>query len=117
MKLVLYTLAAFLCLSFVSNGQNVKLNGALQSQALNTYLKAKQMGLSDAEIKNQLAKRGYPASVFEQVKQAGLKQSTASAKRGEFKSDTSFTIATPRRDTSWVFKKPLEVKAKLPYFG
>jgi len=117
MKLFFTTLLAFVLLTFSSFGQKAKLSGAMQSQAVNAYLKAKQMGLSDAEIKNQLVKRGYPASVLEQVKQVVQSQATVSTLRGESVLDTSLSNAIARRDTNWIFKTPLEGQPKSPYFG
>ena len=117
MKLFFTTLLAFVLLTFSSFGQKAKLSGAMQSQAVNAYMKAKQMGLSDAEIKNQLVKRGYPASVLEQVKQVVQSQATVSTLRGESVLDTSLSNAIARRDTNWIFKTPLEGQPKSPYFG
>lgn len=117
MKLFFTTLLAFFLLTFSSFGQKAKLSGAMQSQAVNAYMKAKQMGLSDAEIKNQLVKRGYPASVLEQVKQVVQSQATISTLRGESVLDTSLSNAIARRDTNWIFKTPLEGQPKSPYFG
>ncbi len=117
MKLFFTTLLAFFLLTFSSFGQKAKLSGAMQSQAVNAYMKAKQMGLSDAEIKNQLVKRGYPASVLEQVKQVVQSQATVSTLRGESVLDTSLSNAIARRDTNWIFKTPLEGQPKSPYFG
>ena len=117
MKLFFTTLLAFVLLTFSSFGQKAKLSGAMQSQAVNAYMKAKQMGLSDAEIKNQLVKRGYPASVLEQVKQVVQSQATVSTLRGESVLDTSLSNAIARRDTNWIFKTPLEGQHKSPYFG
>ncbi len=117
MKLFFTTLLAFVLLTFSSFGQKAKLSGAMQSQAVNAYMKAKQMGLSDAEIKNQLVKRGYPASVLEQVKQVVQSQATLGTLRGESVLDTSLSNAIARRDTNWIFKTPLEGQPKSPYFG
>jgi len=117
MKLFFTTLLACFLLTFSAFSQKVKLSGAMQSQAVNAYMKAKQMGLSDAEIKNQLVKRGYPASVLEQVKQVVQSQATVSSLRGESVLDTSLSNAIARRDTNWIFKTPLEGQAKSPYFG
>lgn len=117
MKLFFTTLLAFFLLTFSSFGQKAKLSGAMQSQAVNAYMKAKQMGLSDAEIKNQLVKRGYPASVLEQVKQVVQSQATISTLRGESVLDTSLSNAIARRDTNWIFKTPIEGQPKSPYFG
>jgi protein involved in polysaccharide export with SLBB domain len=117
MKLFFTTLLAFVLLTFSSFGQKAKLSGAMQSQAVNAYMKAKQMGLSDTEIKNQLIKRGYPASVLEQVKQVVQSQATVSTLRGESVLDTSLSNAIARRDTNWIFKTPLEGQPKSPYFG
>ncbi len=117
MKLFITTFLAFSLLAFSSIAQKAKLSGAMQSQAVNAYMRAKQMGLSDTEIKNQLIKRGYPASVLEQVKQVAQSQSGASTRRGESLSDTSLSNAIARRDTNWIFKTPLEGQVKSPYFG
>ena len=117
MKLFLTTFLAFSLLAFSSIAQKVKLSGAMQSQAVNAYTKAKQMGLSDAEIKNQLVKRGYPASVLEQVKLVVQSQAMYGSKMGKTSSDTSLSNAIARRDTSWIFKTPLEGQPKSPYFG
>lgn len=117
MKLFFTTLLACFLLTFSSFGQKAKLSGAMQSQAVNAYMKAKQMGLSDAEIKNQLVKRGYPASVLEQVKLVVQSQAAYGSKSSEASVDTSLSNAIARRDTSWIFKTPLEGQAKSPYFG
>lgn len=117
MKLFFTTLLACFLLTFSSIGQKAKLSGAMQSQAVNAYMKAKQMGLSDAEIKNQLVKRGYPASVLEQVKLVVQSQAAYGSKSSEASVDTSLSNAIARRDTSWIFKTPLEGQAKSPYFG
>ena len=117
MKLFFSTLLACFVLTFSSYGQKAKLSGAMQSQAVNAYMKAKQMGLSDAEIKNQLVRRGYPASVLEQVKLVVQSQAAYGSKLGEASLDTSLSNAIARRDTSWIFKTPLEGQPKSPYFG
>jgi protein involved in polysaccharide export with SLBB domain len=117
MKLFLTTILACFLLTFSAMGQKAKLSGAMQSQAVNAYMRAKQMGLSDTEIKNQLIKRGYPASVLEQVKQVVQSQATVGTLRGESVLDTSLSNAIARRDTNWIFKTPLEGQAKSPYFG
>lgn len=117
MKLFFTTLLACFLLTFSAFSQKAKLSGAMQSQAVNAYMKAKQMGLSDAEIKNQLVKRGYPATVLEQVKQVVQSQATVGTLRGETVLDTSLSNAIARRDTNWIFKTPLEGQPKSPYFG
>jgi hypothetical protein len=117
MKLFLTTILACFLLTFSAMGQKAKLSGAMQSQAVNAYMRAKQMGLSDTEIKNQLIKRGYPASVLDQVKQVVQSQATVGTMRGESVRDTSLSNAIARRDTNWIFKTPLEGQAKSPFLA
>ena len=117
MKLIFTTFLAISLLTFSAFAQKTKLSGAMQSQAVNAYIKAKQMGLSDTEIKSQLVKRGYPASVLEQVKLVVQSQASSGSRVGQSSGDTSLANAIARRDTSWIFRTPLEGQPKSPYFG
>lgn len=89
-----------------------------QSQLINTYLKAKQMGLSDNEIKNQLIKRGYPASSINEIKKiAQNKQTTSVVANAPVSTiDNMPSTNEAKRDSSWVFKRPLAKEAS-PFFG
>ena len=96
----------------------IKGGAAMQTQLISTYLKAKQMGMSDNEIKTQLIKRGYPATTINEIKKLaqnkqayGMEASMASGF-----ADSSTSAIEGKRDTSWVFKTPMEKEAS-PYFG
>jgi len=70
MRILLLTLACILTWG-ASQSQvlsNNTRNNALITQMVNAYRKAKQMGLSDAEIKYQLVKRGYTSQMVDQAK-------------------------------------------------
>ncbi len=95
----------------------LKSGGALQSQLSSAYGQAKQMGLSDKEISNQLIKRGFSAKMIEESKKMFQNKgafSVASAMMPS--SDTSADNQLLKRDTNWVFKTPLP-KTISPYFG
>jgi protein involved in polysaccharide export with SLBB domain len=91
----------------------------LITQMVNAYRKAKQMGLSDAEIKYQLVKRGYTSQMVDQAKklaQAGISPLKSSNLDGDEMSDDTSNLKTSGRDTSWIFKTPLQ-KEPSKYFG
>ncbi|MFZ9503766.1 MAG: SLBB domain-containing protein [Cyclobacteriaceae bacterium] len=95
-------------------------NSTLISQIVAAYAKAKQMGLTDEEIKYQMIKRGYTAQMFDQAKKlalSGMSSSAALTLPGGFAlTEDSTAGPTPLRDTSWVFKTPMPKKPS-KYFG
>ncbi len=104
--------------AMAQSATTVKGGDALQTQLVNTYLKAKQMGMSDTEIKNQLVKRGYPANTINEIKKlAQTKQAYGSVSASVSSvNDTSLKAQSNKRDSSWIFKTPLE-KPLSPYYG
>jgi len=82
---------------------------AIQAQLLTLYTKAKAMGLSDNEIKNQFVKKGYPAQMVDQIKKMSSSTTMSMV-------DSSFNTIPAKRDTNWVSKTPSEAVAST-YFG
>ncbi|MFZ9240754.1 MAG: SLBB domain-containing protein, partial [Chitinophagaceae bacterium] len=121
MRILLLTLACCFTIG-LTNAQvlsNNSRNNALITQMVNAYRKAKQMGLSDAEIKYQLVKRGYTSQMVDQAKklaQAGISPLKSSNLDGDEMSDDTSNLKTSGRDTSWIFKTPLQ-KEPSKYFG
>jgi protein involved in polysaccharide export with SLBB domain len=121
MRILLLTLASCFIIG-LTNAQvlsNNSRNNALITQMVNAYRKAKQMGLSDAEIKYQLVKRGYTSQMVDQAKklaQAGISPLKSSNLDGDEMSDDTSNLKTSGRDTSWIFKTPLQ-KEPSKYFG
>jgi protein involved in polysaccharide export with SLBB domain len=121
MRILLLTLACCFTIG-LTNAQvlsNNSRNNALITQMVNAYRKAKQMGLSDAEIKYQLVKRGYTSQMVDQAKklaQAGISPLKSSNLDGDDTSDDTSSLKTNLRDTSWIFKTPLQ-KEPSKYFG
>ncbi len=96
-----------------------KKGDAIESQLVNMYLKAKQMGISDNEIKNQLVKKGYPANIIEEIKRVSANKNAYASSAGtaaENMADNNGLTEVNKRDTNWVFKTPL-AKESSPYFG
>ena len=120
MKRLITTLLSCLLLftSWSQSGLSIKGGDAMQNQLISAYLKAKAMGLSDNEIKNQLIKRGYPAQSFDQIKKMAQNKSAygMSSTVGQNILDTSSTSVVSKRDSNWVFKTPLP-KEISPYYG
>ena len=110
MKNTLRVLLIALSLVFVNVliAQTTKPDG-IQAQLLTLYTKAKAMGLSDNEIKNQFIKKGYPAQMVDQIKKMASSTTMAMV-------DSSFNNISAQRDTNWVSKTPGEAVAS-PYFG
>lgn len=121
MRILLLTLACCFTIG-LTNAQvlsNNSRNNALITQMVNAYRKAKQMGLSDAEIKYQLVKRGYTSQMVDQAKklaQAGISPLKSTNLEGDEMSDDTSNLKTSGRDTSWIFKTPLQ-KEPSKYFG
>ena len=94
-------------------------NSALISQVVAAYMKAKQMGLTDAEIRYQMVKRGYTVQMFDQAKKMALSgmspMISSQLMDGGTDADTVFARPTTR-DTSWVFRTPMPKKPS-KYFG
>ena len=118
----------FVCLLFLNifmltaSGQfklPTKKGDAAETELVNMYLKAKQMGISDNDIKNQLIKKGYPSKTIDEIKKLSLTRMSFGAKsilEESNQSETKEISETAKRDTNWVFKTPL-TKEKSPYFG
>ena len=70
MNRLLATLISFMLVVSVFAQTTIPIKGgeAMQTQLINAYLKAKQMGMSDNEIKAQLVKKGYPATTINEIK-------------------------------------------------
>jgi high-affinity nickel permease len=86
----------------------LKSGGSLQSQLSSAYGQAKQMGLSDKEISNQLIKRGFSAKMIEESKKMFQNRGSLSLGNSMMPSmDTSADNQLLKRDTNWVFKTPL----------
>ncbi|MFN5327269.1 MAG: polysaccharide biosynthesis/export family protein, partial [Bacteroidota bacterium] len=121
MRILLLTLACCFTIG-LTNAQvlsNNSRNNALITQMVNAYRKAKQMGLSDAEIKYQLVKRGYTSQMVDQAKklaQSGLSPLGANSLDEMNASGDSSSVKSSGRDTSWIFKTPLQ-KEPSKYFG
>jgi protein involved in polysaccharide export with SLBB domain len=121
MRILLLTLVCCFTIG-LTNAQvlsNNSRNNALITQMVNAYRKAKQMGLSDAEIKYQLVKRGYTSQMVDQAKklaQAGISPLKSSNLDSDEMSDDTSNLKTSGRDTSWIFKTPLQ-KEPSKYFG
>jgi protein involved in polysaccharide export with SLBB domain len=120
MRILLLTLACFFTIG-LTNAQvlsNNTRNNAFISQMVTAYRKAKQMGLSDAEIKYQLVKRGYTAQMVDYAKklaQSGLSPLGINPVN-DIDEDTSIAVKSNLRDTSWIFKTPFP-KEPSKYFG
>ena len=114
--------ATFICcfaviFLFAQSSKTLKSGGSIQTQLANAYSQAKQMGLSDKEISNQLIKRGFTAQMIEETKK--MVQTRGAFSGGgslSTSSDTSIDNQMMKRDTSWVFQTPFS-KAISPYFG
>jgi protein involved in polysaccharide export with SLBB domain len=121
MRILLLTLACILTWG-ASQSQvlsNNTRNNALITQMVNAYRKAKQMGLSDAEIKYQLVKRGYTSQMVDQAKklaQSGISPLGSNAFNDGDPSSDSSAIKTSGRDTSWIFRTPMQ-REPSKYFG
>jgi protein involved in polysaccharide export with SLBB domain len=110
MKYSLRFLLMLLSFAFINvlTAQTAKSIG-MQGQLLTLYSKAKAMGMSDNEIKNQFIKKGYPAQMVDQIKKMATSSSVAMV-------DSGINDISSKRDTNWVTKTPSEVIAS-PYFG
>ena len=119
MKQFFTTLFSCFVVLFLSaqSSKILKSGGALQSQLSSAYSQAKQMGLSDKEISNQLIKRGFSAKMIEESQKIFQNRGAFSAASAMMPSlDTSADNQLLKRDTNWVFKTPLP-KTSSPYFG
>ena len=104
-------------LLFAQSSKTLKSGGSIQTQLANAYSQAKQMGLSDKEISNQLIKRGFTAQMIEETKKlVQTRGSFSGATSLSPSSDTSIDNQQMKRDTNWVFQTPF-TKPISPYFG
>ena len=121
MNRLLATLISFMLVVSVFAQTTIPIKGgeAMQTQLINAYLKAKQMGMSDNEIKAQLVKKGYPATTINEIKKMAQNKQAYGMGANISASDTtdnSVSQAGGVRDSSWIFKTPLS-KEVSPYFG
>ena len=96
-----------------------KKGDAAESELVNLYLKAKQMGITDDQIKNLLVKKGYPSKTIDEIKKLSLAKMSFGVKtqlEETIQEETKDPLGIANRDTNWIFKTPL-TKEKSPYFG
>lgn len=124
MTLRYFLIALFICIfssaAFSQTLSKNSRNSALISQIVTAYIKAKQMGLTDSEIRYQMIKRGYTVQMFEQAKRMAMGGMSSSMTGSAFVDaevgGDSIVSKPSARDTSWVFKTPMPKKTS-KYFG